>query len=136
MVRTLAVLVFAFALVSAFGLSASTAQEKDKKEKTGTVIGELKSRKDINNGKGAVLEILAPGEEKARAYYVSVDPKADPKARESFAELLKTVKTANAGDRVQIDWHRPENAEGNFFVAAFKVLKKADAKNDDGKEQK
>ena len=60
------VLVFVCTIAGVSGLSA-TAQEKDNKEKSGTVIGLLKARKDLNNGKSAIIEILADGEERAAA---------------------------------------------------------------------
>ena len=134
MIRKSVVVIFVFTL--AFGLSESTAQDKDKKERTGTVIGELKSRKDSKNGKSVTLEILGDGEEKARAYLVAYNPN-DPKAKGPFVELLAVVNTAKIGDRVHCDWvNTPKGSEGGFFVTAFKVLKKADAKKDDSKQNK
>jgi len=127
------VLVLVGTLVIACGLSKSTAQDKDKKQRTGTVIGELKMRKGFMNGKGGTLEILGDGEEKARVYLVSFNPN-DAKAKGPFMELLAVVNTAKIGDRVQCDWvDTPKGSEGGIFVTAFKVLKKTDAKKGDGK---
>lgn len=49
------------------GFMQSAAQEKGK-QRSGIVTGELKTRKDAKNGRSVTLEILAPGEEKARSY--------------------------------------------------------------------
>ncbi len=98
------------------------AQDKDDKERTGTFIGQLTSRKDSKNGKSVVLEILAPGEEKARRYFVAYNPK-DPKAEEPFKALLAKVNTAKVGDRVRITWiNSPPGSEGGFFVTSFEVF--------------
>ena len=45
---------------------------KDEK-RSGTIAGEIKSKKE--QGNNIVIEVLAPGEEKARSYFVQYDPK-------------------------------------------------------------
>ena len=136
MLRWLAVLVLVFTFGSGRGLPVSTAQDQDKRARIGTVIGELKSRKDSKNGKSVTLEILGVGEEKARTYLVAYNPN-DPKAKGPFEKLLAVVNTAKIGDRVHCDWvDTPKGSEGGFFVTAFHVLKKTDAKKDAGKDKK
>ncbi len=115
---------FAFALVALVGFS-DAAQEKDKKKRTGTVVGELKSRKDAPNKINVLVEILAAGEEKARQYRVGYDQKA----KGPIPDVLKAVKAANIGDRVQIDWIEGEG----YNITAFQVLTKKDEKKDDKK---
>ncbi len=125
MVRNPLVFAFACMLAVVCGLSDSTAQDK---ERTGSVIGVLVARKDAKNSKSVTLDILATGEEKARAYFVAYNP-GDPKAKGPFLELLALVNTAKIGDRVHCDWvNSPKGSEGGFFLTSFKVLKKADGK--------
>jgi hypothetical protein len=100
-------------------------QDKDKKKRTGMVVGELQSRKDAPNKINVLVEILAAGEEKARQYRVAYDPKV----KGPMPEVLKSVKAANIGDRVQIDWVEGEG----YNITAFQVLKKKDEKKDDKK---
>lgn len=111
------------------------AMAQDEKELTGTIIGELKSRKDSKSGKSVAVEILAPGEEKPRRYLVAYNPK-DPKAEAPFKELLAKVNTSKVGDRVRIVWvNAPKGSEGGFFVTAFEVLKKSDPRKEADKKQ-
>jgi len=133
MVRKATASVLVGAFVLACGLLESAAQDKDKKERTGTVIGELKSRTVSKNGKSVTLEILGAGEEKARRYLVAYNPN-DPKAKAPFEELLAVVNTAKIGDHVQCDWiDTPKGSEGGLFVKAFKSLKKNEPKKGAGK---
>jgi len=114
---------------------SALAQEKDEKERSGTVIGELKSRTESKNGKSVTIEILAPGEEKPRRYLVAFNPR-DPKAEAPFKVLLAAVNTAKVGDRVRVVWvNTPKGSEGGFFVTRFEVLTKSDAKAKDEKRQ-
>ena len=87
---------------------------QDKKKRTGTVVGELKSRKDAPNKINVLVEILAAGEEKARQYRVAYDPKV----KGPMPEVLKAVKAA--ADRARADrlgrggrlqYHRNSNPE-------------------------
>jgi len=129
MVRKFAVLVLVFTIAVVGGLAESAAQDKEKKKnRTGTVSGELKSRKDTPNGKNVILEILGAGEEKARPYRVQYDPKA----KGPIAEVLAAAKAAKIGDRVLCDWI--DTGEG-LAVTTFQV-QKTSAKKDDGKDKK
>jgi hypothetical protein len=100
-------------------------QDKDKKKRTGMVVGELQSRKDAPNKINVIVEILGAGEEKARQYRVAYDPKV----KGPMPDVLKAVKAANIGDRVQIDWVEGEG----YNITVFQVLKKKDEKKDDKK---
>ena len=97
-------------------------------ERSGKIVGELKSKKDVNDGKNTVIEVFAPGEEKARSYHVRYDEhiKGPP------PELLKAVRASHVGDRVELDWvatgHGP--AITKFHVA------KAAAHGDEKKEHR
>src|SRR5262245_45236648 len=73
---------------------------QDNKKRSGTVTGEMKSTKASPNGKNQLIEVLAPGEEKARSYRVNYDPKA----KAPLADVLTAVRAAKVGDRVQLDW--------------------------------
>ncbi|MFO0969227.1 MAG: hypothetical protein U0793_27035 [Gemmataceae bacterium] len=98
--------------------SPGAAQEE--KGKSGSIIGELKARKDTADGKNTVIEVLAPGEEKARKYHVLYDPKI----KGPIESVLAAVRAAKIGDRVEFDWvgtgHGPA-------IKAFRVLKKGAA---------
>lgn len=121
MIRKAVVLSFVLAFVAL--CTFSDAQEKDKKKRTGSVTGELKSRKDTPNKKNVFIEVLAAGEEKARTYRVQYDPKI----KAPIADVLAAVKAAAIGERVQLDWI--DTGEG-LAITAFQVLKK---KTDDKK---
>jgi hypothetical protein len=77
-----------------------TDAPKDKKDekRSGTIAGEIKSKKE--EGNNVVLEVLAPGEEKPRSYFVNFDPKL----KAPIPEVLKAVKAAGVGDKVVFDW--------------------------------
>jgi hypothetical protein len=112
---------FVAALLTMVALSESTVAQ-DKTKRTGTVVGEMVSRKDAPNKINVLVEILGAGEEKARQYRVAYDPKVKgPKA-----DVLKAVKAATIGDRVQIDWIEGEG----YNITAFQVLKKKEEKKD------
>jgi hypothetical protein len=67
---------------------------------SGTGIGEVRSVKNTPNGKNATIEVLQPGEEKPRSYFVNHVPERkgpDP-------EVLATVRAAQVGDRVRFEW--------------------------------
>jgi hypothetical protein len=104
----------------------------DDKERTGTLVGELKSRAEAKNGRSVTIEVLAPGEEKARRYLVAYDPR-DPAAEKPYKELRAKVDAAGVGDRVRLTWvNAPKGSEGGFFVTGFEVLRKADRKDGRG----
>jgi hypothetical protein len=107
-----------FALFAAY--STSSAQV-EKKNRTGTVTGELKSQKPTPNGKNVTIEVLAPGEEKARPYRVAFDPTV----KGPIPKVLEAVKAAKVGDRVQLEW--TDRGEG-LVITAFEVLKKSEKK--------
>lgn len=110
-----------FAVCCLVGLSEGG---ETKKKRTGSLTGEIKSTKASPNGKNQIIEVLAPGEEKARPYRVQYDPKV----KGPIAEILTKVRAAKVGDRVQLDWI--DTGEG-LAITAFEVLKKS--KDDDKK---
>ena len=91
---------------------------KDAK-RSGTIAGEIKSKKD--QGKNVVIEVLAPGEEKARSYFVQFDPKIQG----PIPEVLKAVRAANVGDQVVFDWEATNHGPA---IVKFEVRKKAEKK--------
>ena len=93
--------------------------EAQEKKRSGKLTGELKSSKASPNGKNTIIEVLAPGEEKARSYRVQYDKKANG----PMPEVLKAVRAAKVGDRVQLEW--VDTGEG-LAITAFEVLKKSD----------
>ena len=80
------------------------------KKRTGTTIGELKSVSPAKNKRDTVIDVLAPGEEKARRYSVGAQQK----------DVVAAVKAAKVGDRVRIDW--VDTNEG-LCVEKFEVVK-------------
>jgi uncharacterized protein YidB (DUF937 family) len=106
---------FAAALLVLSGTgSGAPAQET----RSGTVVGDLKSKKDVNDGKNVAVEVLAPGEEKARSYHVQYDQKA----KGPLPDVLKAVREAGVGDKVEFDWVATGHGPA---ITKFKVLKKA-----------
>jgi hypothetical protein len=98
-----------------FSVSRDSAQAQEKR--SGSLTGEIKSMKDTPNGKNVNLEVLAAGEEKARAYRVQYDPTIKaPKA-----DVLKAVRASKVGDRVSLDW--VDTGEG-LAITKYEVLKK------------
>lgn len=91
-------------------------QEKEKDKRGGTIIGELKGRQDKDNN--TTIEVLAPGEEKARRYFVNYDPKI----KGPIKSVLAAVRTAKIGDRVEFQWVATGHGPA---ITSFKVLKKA-----------
>ena len=81
----------------------------------------MKGQKDVNDGKNVHLEVLAPGEEKARSYHVMHDPKIKGGDRKILAE----VRMAKAGDRVEIEWVATGHGPA---IKAFKILKQVPKK--------
>jgi hypothetical protein len=96
---------------------------QDDKPKSGTVIGELKTQKNTPDGKNTIIEVLAPGEEKARAYHVLYDAKI----KGPIETVLKSVRAAKVGDRVELEWVQTGHGPA---IKAFKVLKKAGGAKD------
>jgi hypothetical protein len=110
MIRLIVVM---FAITAAM-LTAADAQEK---KRGGTVIGTVKGAKDINKGKNTQIEVLAPGEEKARAYFVNFDPKI----KGPIESVLKAVRAAKVGDVVELEW---EDTNHGPAIVAFRPFKK------------
>jgi hypothetical protein len=120
--RTFALLCLSVAILTAGLLDA--AQEP--KKRSGMITGVVKSQKKTPNGKNTLIEVLAPGEEKARSYRVQYDPKV----KGPIEPVLKAVRAANVGDTVQLEW--VDTGEG-LAITSFQVLKKAGAKKDEDK---
>ena len=91
---------------------------KDEK-RTGTVAGEVKSKRA--QGNNVVIEVLAPGEEKARSYFVQFDPKI----KSPIPEVLSAVRAANVGDQVVFDWEATGHGPA---IVKFEVRRKAEEK--------
>jgi hypothetical protein len=97
-------------------MMGSTLDAQDKK-RSGTLTGEIKSTKPTPNGKNTNIEVLAPGEEKARSYRVLYDAKV----KGPIPSVLEAVRAAKVGDRVQLEW--VDTGEG-LAIKSFQVLKK------------
>lgn len=110
-------LVFAVIAMSGIG----TAQEK--KKRTGTLTGEIQSKKNTPNNKNTIIEVLAPGEEKARPYRVMYDPAV----KGPNAKLLAAVRAANVGDQVRFEW--VDTGEG-LAMTSFQVVRKGGEKKE------
>ena len=107
------------AVLALIGCTFAQAQDK----KSGTVIGEIKAQKDSKDGKNTIIDVLAPGEEKARAYFVNWDPKI----MAPLPAVLKAVRAAKVGERVELDWVGTNHGPA---ITAFRVLKKGDDSKD------
>ena len=90
-------------------------------KRAGTIAGEIKSKKA--QGENIAIEVLAPGEEKARSYHV----KYDPKARGPIPGILGAVRAAGVGDQVTFDWEATGHGPA---IVRFEVRKKAEEKKD------
>jgi hypothetical protein len=108
-------LVFACFIVGAF---ATGGQEKDQKKRSGTIIGTLKSQKASKDGRNTIIEVLAPGEEKARSYHVMYDPQI----KGPIPKVLAAVRAAKVEDVVEFEW--VETGHGPA-ITSFRVFKKA-----------
>jgi hypothetical protein len=88
----------------------------DNKASGRTVVGKLKSKIDTPDGKNTNIEVKAPGEEKARKYFLIYDPKL----RKPLTKVLHAVRSASVGETVELEWvktgHGP--AITNFTVTA------------------
>jgi hypothetical protein len=87
-----------------------------KEPRSGTIAGEIKSLKE--QGNNVVIEVLAPGEEKARSYFVQYDPKIKGPVK----DVLEAVKATNIGDRVVFDWEATNHGPA---IVKFTVQKKS-----------
>jgi hypothetical protein len=89
-------------------------------KRSGTIAGEVKSKKA--QGNNVVIEVLAPGEEKARSYFVQFDPKL----KGPMPEILTAVRAAHVGDQVLFDWEATGHGPA---IVKFEVRKKAEKKD-------
>jgi len=101
-------------------LCALSAIAQDSKPASGKIFGVIKAQKDSKDGKNTIIDVLAPGEEKARAYFVNWDPKA----MAPIESVLKAVRAAKVGDRVQFEWTQTNHGPA---ITSFQVLKKESA---------
>jgi hypothetical protein len=100
---------------------------QEDKPKTGTIIGELKSKQDTKDGKNTMIEVLAPGEEKPRRYHVQYDPKA----KAPIKSVLNLVRAAKVGDKVEFEWVQTNHGP---MITEFKVFRKgAESKKKENK---
>jgi hypothetical protein len=98
--------------------AAKEGELKDKEgARTGTIIGDLKARSDTKDGKNSTIEVLAPGEEKARSYFVNYDPAI----KGPLPKVLEAVRAARIGDRVEFEWVGTNHGPA---ITKFKVLPK------------
>lgn len=98
-------------VVIVLAATCDTGNAQLKKLRTGTTIGELKSVDVAKNKRDTIIEVLAPGEEKARRYTIGAQQPT----------VVAAAKAATIGDRVEIDWF--DTVEG-LCVEKFQVLKK------------
>ncbi len=85
-------------------------------QRSGTVTGVIRSKKD--QGKNVVLEVQAPGEEKARPYFVQFDPKVQG----PIPEVLQAVRAAPVGSQVHLEWVATGHGPA---IVRFQVLRAA-----------
>jgi hypothetical protein len=102
-----------FLAIAAF---SDAAQET--KKRGGTVVGKLEARKDSKDGKNSTIDVLAPGEEKARPYFVNFDPKRNA----PIESVLKAVRAAKIGEMVELEWVDTNHGPA---IQAFRVFKKS-----------
>ena len=100
---------------------------QEKKKRTGTVTGEIKTSMKAPKGPNQLIEVLADGEEKERKYRVAYDQKA----KGPIADVLEKVRAAKVGDRVRLEWVEGEG----YNITAFEVLKKTKDKDGDKKDK-
>jgi hypothetical protein len=104
-------------LVMAVLALCSTGTAQEKKKRTGMLTGEITSKKNTPNGKNVIIEVLAPGEEKARPYRVQYDPAV----KGPIPKILAAVRAANVGDQVRFEWI--DTGEG-LAMTTFQVVRK------------
>lgn len=85
--------------------------------RSGTVAGVIQSKKE--QGKNVVIEVLAPGEEKARSYFVQYDPQVQG----PIPEVLRQVWEAPVGSRVHLEWVATGHGPA---IVRFQVLRAGD----------
>jgi hypothetical protein len=112
LVRDLVGLLIACLVVCGFSDARAGEQEKSAR-----VIGELRSRKNTPDGKNTFIEVLAPGEERARSYHVLYDPKING----PIELVLAAVRAAKIGDVVEFKWVQTGHGPA---INSFRVFKK------------
>jgi hypothetical protein len=108
-------------LAASLFVLAFTADSPGQEPRSGTITGEVKAKKDVNDGKNTMIDVLAPGEEKPRSYHVQYDPKI----KGPIPDVLKAVRAAEVGDKVEFDWEATGHGP---MIKKFKVVKKAGEK--------
>jgi hypothetical protein len=121
MVRKSLAASLAVTLLALFGAGGKAPGQEPR---SGTVTGEVKAKKDTNDGKNTVIDVLAPGEEKARSYHVQYDERA----KGPLADVLKAVRGAEVGDRVEIEWVATGHGPA---IKKFQVVKKGTGEKKD-----
>jgi len=119
MCRPAAALPFALLLLAHVAFS-DAAQEP--KKRTGNVVGKLEARKDSKDGKNTIIDVLAPGEEKARAYFVNYDPKI----KGPIPAVLAAVRSAKIGEVVELEWVDTNHGPA---ITSFRMFKKGSEKD-------
>jgi plastocyanin len=114
------------AFLAACFVAACQTEAQEKKKRTGTVTGEVKSSMPTPNKINQFIEVLADGEEKERKYRVVYDKEVKGPNK----KVLEAVKAAKVGDRVRLEWVEGEG----YNITAFEVLKKK--KDSDDKKDK
>jgi len=102
------------AFLAACGFSVADENPKDESHR---IIGELKAHKNTPDGKNTIIDVLAPGEEKARHYYVLYDPKING----PIASVLAAVRAAKVGAVVELEWVKTGHGPA---IRSFRVFKK------------
>jgi hypothetical protein len=108
--------------IELLGTSDGSGKQATKdKTRSGTIAGTIRAKKPLGNN--VAIEVLAPGEEKARSYFVQFDPKIQG----PIPEILKAVRAANVGDKVLFDWVATNHGPA---IVKFEVRKQAEEKKD------
>jgi len=102
-------------------LMAAPVSDAQEKKREGRVVGVVQGQKDSRDGKNTFIDVLAPGEERARSYHVLYDAEI----KGPIPSVLKAVRAAKVGDRVELEW--VETGHGPA-IKSFQVLKSTDDK--------
>jgi hypothetical protein len=99
-------------------LVVSGFPEAGEKQRTqsGRIIGELKAQTNTPDGKNTFIEVLAPGEDKARKYHVLYDPAI----KGPIESVLMAVRAAKVGDMVELNWVSTGHGPA---IKSFRVFK-------------
>jgi hypothetical protein len=110
------IVVLALSIACPAACGSARAGKGDKKE-AGRIIGELKSQKNTSDGNNTAIEVLAPGETKARRYHVLYDPKI----KGPIPSVLSAVRAARIGDVVELELVGSSHGP---MIKTFKVFKR------------